>query len=133
MTAGIKGVDTVDSREVDSREVSIDPCKLPNTSRTLGSDSTAELSSCTPCETIGVVEVLVELVVVLRVLELLVELVVELLERLAGFSAMIRCFDLLGICLAMDFETKSEELSRLKFKRNSSSRRSCLLTTLKII
>ena len=84
------------------------------------------------------VEVLVELVVVLRVLELLVELVVvvrvvELLERLAGFSAMIRCFDLLGICLAMDFETKSEELSRLKFKRNSSSRRSCLLTTLKII
>ena len=85
-----------------------------------------------------VVEVLVELVVVPRVLELLVELVVvvrvvELLERRAGFSAMIRCFDLLGICLAMDFETKSGELSRLKFKRNSSSRRSCLLTTLKII
>lgn len=93
MTAGTKGVDTVDSREVDSREVSIDPCKLPNPSRTLGSDSTGELSSCTPCETIGVVEVLVELVVVLRVLELLVELVVvvrvlELLERLVGHDTV---------------------------------------------
>ena len=30
MTDGTKGVDTVDSREVDPREVSIDPCKLPN-------------------------------------------------------------------------------------------------------
>ena len=92
-------------------------------------DLTAKLSSwcssrsqaCTSCETISVVKVLVDLVVVLQVLELL------------GFSTMKRCFDLLRICLAMDFEMKSEELSRLKFKHNSSSRHACFLTTLKII
>ena len=76
-------------------------------------------------ETISVVEVLVDLVVVLQVL--------ESLERLFGFSTMKRCFDLLGISLAMDFEMKSEELSFLKLKHNSSSRHGRLLTTLKII
>ena len=100
---------------------------------TLISDLTAKLSSwcssrpqaCTSCETISVVEVLVDLVVVLQVL--------ESLERLFGFSTMKRCFDLLGISLAMDFEMKSEELSFLKLKHNSSSRHGRLLTTLKII
>lgn len=38
-TADTKGVDSVDSREV-----LIDPCELPDTSRTLDDDSTAELS-----------------------------------------------------------------------------------------
>ena len=96
---------------------------------TLISDLTARLSSwcssrpqaCTSCETISVVKVLVDLVVVLQVLELL------------GFSTMKRCFDLLRICLAMDFEMKSEELSHLNFKHNSSSGHACFLTTLKII
>ena len=100
---------------------------------TLISDLTARLSSwcssrpqaCTSCETISVVEVLVDLVVVLQVL--------ESLERLFGFSTMKRCFDLLGISLAMDFEMKSEELSFLKLKHNSSSCHGRLLTTLKII
>ena len=96
---------------------------------TLISDFTVRSSSwcssrpqaCTSCETISVVKVLVDLVVVLQVLELL------------GFSTMKRCFDLLRICLAMDFEMKSEELSHLNFKHNSSSDHACFLTTLKII
>ena len=100
---------------------------------TLISDLTAKLSSwwssrpqaCTSCETISVVEVLVDLVEVLQVL--------EPLERLFGFSTTKSCFDLLRICLAIDFEMKSEELSCLKLKHNSSSRHGCLLTTLKII
>lgn len=75
---------------------------------TLIRDLTAKLSSwcssrpqaCTSCETISVVEVLVNLVVVLQVL--------EPLERLFGFSPMKRRFDLLRICLAMDFEMKAK-------------------------
>ena len=51
----------------------------------------------------------------------------ERLEGLVDWTVVIRCLDLLGICLAMDspckwtvqFETKSEK-SPLKFKCNSS-------------
>ena len=135
MTAGTKGVDSVVSRKV-----LIDPWELPDASRILGVEWTAELSSwcsgrpqaCTPCETI-VLEVLLDLAGVLRVSD-------EHLEGLVDCSVMIRCLDLLGICLAMDspskrtvqFETKSEK-SRLKFKCNSSPCRSWSLTTLKNI
>ena len=117
VTAGTKGVDSVVSKE--PKEVLIDPSELPDVSTTLGGDWTAELSSwcsgrpraCTPCETIVVhVEVvLLDLAVVHWVFD-------ECLEGLVDCSVMIRCFDLLGICLAMDLpckrtvqiETKSE-------------------------
>ena len=98
MTAGTKGEDP----DVVSREVLLDP----GASRTLGGDWTVELSgrtractpSLTPCETI-VEARLLGLAAVLR--EFDEDLEVER-DDLVDCSVMMRCFDLLGICLAMD-------------------------------
>ena len=82
-TASTKGVDSLEFRE----EFIINPCELPDTSRSLDGNLTA---------TIGVVEVLLNLAVV-HVLR-----VFERLECLVDCSVIIRCFDLLGIYLALD-------------------------------
>ena len=83
LSVGTKRVDSLEFRE----EFIINPCKLPDTSRTLDGDLTA---------TIGVVEVLLNLAVV-HVVQ-----VFERLECLVDCSVIIWCFDLIGICLALD-------------------------------